>query len=241
MQPYGILLIIPLLVLLTSYHMFGAKRLNWRKAAWLVVPFGIHSALVLYQYVALNSDPVWASFTAQNITLSPSVTYYLLGYLPFLIPIAFGFRLFMLDKADDRWWMPIIWVALVAMLLYAPFPTQRRYLLGVQTPLAVMAAYGWVRGILPRFKMRRRPLVSIVYFAVAAIALIGIIAVNVIALTDPEKSATAFYQPDEVAGFDWLKQNAAPDDLLLTTFDPSGAGSGGKIVAATGMRVFIGH
>ncbi len=153
-QPYAILLLIPLLVLLTSYHVFSAKRLAFKAALWLAIPFGVHAGLVLYQYFALNSDPVWASFTAQNITLSPSVTYYVLGYLPFLIPIAFGFRRFMSEAADDRWWMPILWVALVAMLLYAPFPTQRRYLLGVQTPLAVMAAFGWSRGILPRFKVK---------------------------------------------------------------------------------------
>ncbi len=240
-QPYAILLMIPLLVLLTSYHVFSAKRLIIRQALWLAIPFGIHAGLVLYQYVALNSNPVWASFTAQNITLSPSVTYYVLGYLPFLIPMAFGLKRFMLESADDRWWMPIIWVALVAMLLYAPFPTQRRYLLGVQTPLAVMAAFGWSRTILPRFHVRRRPLVTIVYFTVASVALIALIAVNVVSLSRPDKSLNAFYQPDDVKGFSWLRTNAKPSDLVVTTFDASGKGSGGRVVAATGLRVFIGH
>ncbi|MBA3872086.1 MAG: hypothetical protein H0X30_23315, partial [Anaerolineae bacterium] len=176
-----------------------------------------------------------------NTTLSPEVTYYVLGYLPFLIPIGFGAKRFMGETADDRWWMPILWVALVAMLLYAPFSTQRRYLLGVQTPLAVMAAFGWSRAILPRFKIKRRPLVTIIYFAVAAIALVAIIAANVVGLSKPEKSLSAFYQPDEVQGFAWLRANAAINDLVVTTFDPSGKGSGGRVVAETGLRVFIGH
>jgi hypothetical protein len=240
-QPYAILLLIPLLVLLTSYYVFSAKKLTFREALWLIIPFGLHAGLVLYQYLALNSDPVWASFTAQNITLSPSVTYYVLGYLPFLIPIAFGANRFMGETADDRWWMPILWVALVVVLLYAPFPTQRRYLLGVQTPLAVLAAFGWSRTILPRFKMKQRPLVTIIYFVVASIALIAMVAVNVIALSKPEKSLTAFYQPDEVQGFAWLREHAQSNDLVLTTFDQNGKGSGGRVVAATGLRVFIGH
>ncbi len=240
-QPYVILLMIPLLVLLTSYYVFSAKRLTFKTALWLMIPFGIHAGLVLYQYVVLNSDPVWASFTAQNITLSPSVTYYLLGYLPFLIPIALGLNRFMGDVADDRWWMPILWVALVAMLLYAPFPTQRRYLLGVQTPLAGMAAFGWSRVILPRFKVRRRPLISIVYFVVASVALLAVIAANVVSLSNPQKSLSAFYQPDEVQGFAWLRNHTVANDLVVTTFDQSGKGSGGKVVAATGLRVLLGH
>ncbi len=240
-QPYAILLMIPLLVLLASYYVFSAKKLTFREALWLVIPFGVHVGLVLYQYFALNSDPVWASFTAQNITLSPPVIYYLLGYLPFLIPIVFGAKHFIAEAHDDRWWMPIFWVVLVALLLYAPFPTQRRYLLGVQTPLAVMAAFGWSRTILPRFKIKRRPLVTIIYFTVASIALIALIAVNTISLSNPEKSLTAFYQPDEVQGFAWLREHATTNDLVLTTFDQNGKGSGGRVVAATGLRVFIGH
>jgi hypothetical protein len=240
-QPYSILLLLPLLFVLTAYHVFSAKRLLFRRALLLLIPFGAHSALVLYQYFALNSDPVWVSFAAQNQTLSPDVIYYLLGYLPFIIPMALGLRVFLLDKADDRWWLPIIWVALVAMLLYAPFPTQRRYLLGVQTPLAVMAAYGWSRAILARFRLQRRPLVSILYLSVAAVALVGMIAANGFALTNPSKNTSVFYQPDELKGFEWLRQQNRPDDLVLATFDQDGKGNGGHIVAATGQRVFIGH
>lgn len=239
-QPYAILLLIPLLALLTAYYVFSAKRVTFRQTLLLVIPFGVHAGLVLYQYVVLNSDPVWASFTAQNITLSPPMIYYVFGYLPFLIPIALGAKRFRAE-VDERWWLPMLWVALVALLLYAPFPTQRRYLLGVQTPLAVLAAFGWSRVILARFKVKRRPLVTIVYFTVASIALIAIIAVNAISLSKPEKSLTAFYQPDEVQGFAWLREHGKTSDLVLTTFEQNGKGSGNRVVAATGLRVFIGH
>lgn len=240
-QPYSVLLLLPLLVVLAAYHVFSAKRLRLKRAFLLVIPFGVYSALVLYQYFVLNSDPVWASFTAQNQTLSPDVIYYLLGYLPFIVPMAVGLRVFLMGNADDRWWLPIIWVALVAMLLYAPFPTQRRYLLGVQTPLAVMAAYGWSRAILPYFRSSRRPLISILYLGLASVALAGMIAANGFALANPEKNTGIFYLQDELQAFEWLRQQDRPDDLVLTTFDLDGKGSGGRVVTATGQRVFIGH
>jgi len=241
-QPYVVLLLVPLLLILTAYHVFSAKRLSWRRALWLLIPLGIHVGLVAYQYLAISSDPVWATFTAQNNTLSPLVTYYLLGYLPFLIPIIPGARVFMLDTADDRWWLPILWVALVAMLLYAPFPTQRRYLLGVQTPLAVLAAYGWSRAILPRLSRPHRPLLTIVYMALASVALVGMVVANIASIASPRDNAEVYYQPDELLGYAWLaRESPNVDDLILTTFDLSGQGSGGRLVAATGRRVFIGH
>ncbi len=240
LQPYSLLLFIPLLTLLAAYHLFSSRLLTWRRGLWLGIPFGLHLALVGYQYLALNSDPIWRSFTEQNITASPLVTYYLLGYLPFIIPILLGARRFMLESADDRWWMPLLWVALVAMLLYAPFPTQRRYLLGVQTPLAVMAAYGWSRAVLPRLSRSWRGLATAVYLLLASIGLLAILLVNIAALANPVSNA-AFYQPGEMQAFAWLRQNATPDDVVLTTFDAAGQGSGGRLVAALGQHVYLGH
>jgi hypothetical protein len=241
-QPYVILLLAPLLVILTAYHVFSAKRFSWQQALWLLIPLGIHALIVAYQYLTISADPVWAKFTDQNQTLSPLVTYYLLGYLPFIIPIVLGARRFMLDTADDRWWLPILWVGLVAVLLYAPFPTQRRYLLGVQTPLAALAAYGWTKGVLPRLMPRRRPLVTILYFALASVALIRIIGENANAMATPLLNERLFYQPDELLGYAWLqRETTGRGDVVLTTFDTTGQGSGGRLVAATGQRVFIGH
>ncbi len=240
-QPYAALLFGPLLVILAGYHVFSTRRLPLRRTPGLIVPLGVYAALVGYQIAALNSHPIWSSFTAQNQTLSPMVTYYLLGYLPFILPMAFGLRVFLLDKPDDRWWLPLVWVALVAVLLYAPFPTQRRYLLGVQTPLAVLAAYGWSRGILPRLAVRLRPLVTIIYLGVASAAIIGMITINAISLSEPYTHTDVFYNPAELQAFAWLNELAEHDELVLTTADESGRGSGGRLVAAVGQRVYLGH
>jgi hypothetical protein len=240
-QPYIVLLLLPLLVTLAAYYVFSAKRLSLRRALWLLIPLGVHAALVLYQYIIINGDPVWANFTQQNQTLSPLVTYYVLGYLPFILPMALGLRVFMVGEADDRWWLPLIWVGFVAMLLYAPFPTQRRYLLGVQTPLAIMAAYGWSRGVLPRLKRSYRPLLTAVYLTLAGVALLGIWFANT-AATTPKQNASLYYSPDELRAFDWLRgDDPTHERVVLTTFSPDGTGSGGRLVAATGQRVFLGH
>jgi hypothetical protein len=164
-----------------------------------------------------------------------------MGYLPFMIPIALGIAAFATSRADDRWWLILLWVMLVAGLLYAPISTQRRYLLGVQTPLAVWAAFGWSRAVLPRLGVRWRPLVTTVYMIFAAIAPILLLLSNINAAVNPLAQNSPFYSPDELAGYAWLQREANNSDLVLTTFDQRGQGSGGRLVAATGQRVFIGH
>jgi hypothetical protein len=163
------------------------------------------------------------------------------GYLPFLLPIFLVMRAFRQNKLDHHWLLPVAWIAIIIVLLYLPIPTQRRYLAGVQTPLAVLAAYGWNYGVLPRVKPQRRPLVTIPYVALASIALLLIISANTIAATQPYKYDAMFYSSDERRGYEWLKSHSNDDDVVLTTFDQQGRGNGGRLVAATGHRVFIGH
>jgi len=50
-----------------------------------------------------------------------------------------------------------------------------------------------------------------------------------------------FYSADELAGYQWIRENTSPDNLILTTFGVTGTGSGGRLVAMTGRRVFLGH
>lgn len=242
-QPYIILLSGGLLGLLTLHHVFIARRLPLPRALWLAIPLGVHAVLVLYQYFAINADPIWRQFSAQNITDSPPLLYYLLGYLPFLLPILSGARRFLREKPDDVWLIPLVWVGLVILLLYIPGTPQRRYLLGVQTPLAALTAYGWTRTVILRAKPRLRPLWTSVYVTFAALPLALMLLTNITALSNPTRTTDVFYTSDEIAAYAWLRQNAAPDQIVLTVLRglPDGRGSGGRLTAVTGQRVYIGH
>jgi hypothetical protein len=61
-------------------------------------------------------------------------------------------------------------------------------------------------------------------------------------MANPSWNKQLYYQPDEMLGYAWLqRETTGRDDVVLTTFDTMGQGSGGRLVAATGQRVFIGH
>lgn len=240
-QPYGILLFASIIIFVTAYHVWIAKNLTWWRAVWLIVPLAVYAGLTLYQYLIISADPVWADFTAQNQTRSPSPIYYLLGYLPFLIPAIPAVVTIQREKALARWLLPVLWIAVVILLLYAPLPTQRRYLLGLQTPLALLAAYGWSQVLLARFEKPRRRLFTLVYLVLVAVAPFGLILINTVSLSEPVTHPAVFVNPAENAGYTWLRQNGALDSISLTTFNEEGRGSGGKFVAETGLPVFIGH
>jgi len=238
-QPFSIVLTMPLFGLLALRDWFDARArmgyYNLRHVTWLIVPFSVHTALTLFQFAATQSDAVWRSFTAQNITLSPPPIYYLLGYAPFLIPIALAFMRRKLRLSRVQWWLPVLWVIIVAVLVYAPLPTQRRYLIGVQTPLAALAALSWVQ-LTRTLSLRRRVMVTSAYIGVTALPLALMIIANI-----ASRSNIMFIDHDTNQAFAWLRRETSSDDVILTTFDDTGNGSGGLVVAQTGHRVFIGH
>jgi hypothetical protein len=252
-QPYVVLLTFPLLgsVLLCKWLMEWHKH---KKLAWhdmtLLIPAALHGGIALWQYGMITAHPVWKNFSDQNITHSPEPIYYLFGYALFLLPIVVGMRrtiskippLHAIERGlggEVRWLLPIFWVLWVVILLYAPTATQRRYLLGVQTPLALLAAAGWAVWLknisLPRWRF-----FTLIYGALGAITPLLLLISNSTAMINT-KNNPVFYTPDEVAGYAWLRENTAPDAVILTTMQRDGTGSGGRLVAMTGRRVFIGH
>jgi hypothetical protein len=238
-QPY----IVPLMAALVGGMALLAlieRRLTVRRALWLALPFGVHGGLSLYQFLAMRSDPIWRSFVEQNQTLSPAPIYYLTGYLPFLLPIALGALRSGRGAFGRRFFIPALWVITVVVLLYLPLPTQRRYLMGVQTPLGMLAARGWICGVLTRLAPRRRPLVTTVYLMFGSIALLLMLVGNIRA-SSPAETPALYLSPDERAALAWLDEHAGRDELVLTTSNGSYPGSGGMLASMAGRRVYVGH
>ncbi len=238
-QPYVVLMTFPIFGIMTLYAVFAKQNITIQQALWLAIPALAHGGIVIFQYAMIASDPIWASFTAQNQTLSPPPYYYVLGYLPILIPIVLGWRqIKTMLKNDDRWLLPIVWIVVVMLLIYAPFPTQRRYLLGIQTPLALLAGLGWYRVVLVRITESWRPFANIPYLSASGLALLMVFGGNIAGLMTPSAESGVFYTPDDLQASAWIQDNLPIESVILTTF---ASGSGGKVVALTGRRVFMGH
>lgn len=189
--------------------------------------------IVLYVFWILNTRSPFVAWQAQNLTLSPPIHYYVMGYGLLLLLAAIGLRYYF-QHARHAAFIPI-WIGVAAIASYLPWSMQRRFLTGFQVTIAILAACG-LSQLTNRFG--RTPLrawwlkVSFVLFA--AISNIYLIAgYTTVALLE----LPAYYHaPDEFAALTWLQTHTPWDQTVLAAYDTSA-----RIFGQIGHRIVAGH
>ncbi len=232
------------LALLTIGMVLGALTV-WRIASRRVIVFSDLAALLvvglfaapwlIYDYWVTAAQPVLAVWNAQNLTPSPPWWDALLsGGVPLLLAVP-GVVVTARRRAP-RDLVPLVWLALAVLALYAPFSLQRRLSLGIWTPLVILAAIGLRDVIWPRVAARWRLLALA---GIACLALPGnllIYAATLGAIQKPDPAQKIFLSRDEAGALDWILDNAPQGALVLT-----GPATGLYIPARTDAHVIYGH
>jgi len=172
----------------------------------------ISAPIVAYSAWVFTTDPVYATWAAQNRILSPHPLHYLAAYGVLLALAAFAVR----DawRGEGAGWLALAWVGVVPLLVYLPFNLQRRLVEGVQVPLSLLAALGVSHFRLQGFRL--------------------LVAGNCVALEG--QPAPIYRDMTEVAALDWLDERVEPDDVVLAAHD-----TGNYLPARVGARAFVGH
>jgi hypothetical protein len=183
--------------------------------------------VVAYSAWAFTTDPVYATWAAQNQILSPHPFHYLAAYGIPLLLAAFAVR--------EAWgrerlgWLALAWVGVVPVLVYLPFNLQRRLVEGVQVPLSLLAAWGAMR----LYRLGRRWLVAGLLAAMLPTALVLLVGSSAWVCTRPWP---IFRDADEIAALDWLDGRFQPNDVILAAHD-----TGAYFPVRVGGRAFLGH
>ncbi|MBX3066436.1 MAG: hypothetical protein KF726_25880 [Anaerolineae bacterium] len=217
------------------------RKVSWKAGLLPLILLGvIHLPILGYQYVILYTWEVWKEFTAQNITLSPTPLFYIFGYAPLLLPALGGLWIALRRRGEmlDRWLLPMAWLILTAILLYAPLATQRRYSFGVQAPLAALAVMWFTEAGIPylRRHWRKRWKLSILVYGAVAVLSTLILYYSVLLKVRDTRDPETYISDDVSAALAWVRSNTEVTDSLL-----SGFRTGGQIAARTGRRVVLGH
>ena len=187
--------------------------------------------LLIYNVGVLSRDPVWSRYTAQNITLSPSPLHYLFGFGLLWLLLIPGIVVSIKEKKPHLLGL-IGWLVCAFALAYSPTLIQRRFLLGVTLPMAILGAQG-LDVLIQRMKVKK-PLAALAVLVLCSLSSIYLIYGNVQLLKG--LPAEAFYPAGMDEAFSWLTDNADPDDFVL------GAETTGQLTAQkTGLRVYLGH
>ncbi len=217
----GVVLIHPFMVLV--FHLPPMVYWLWRArqrrpAAWLrglpargVLTLAL-TALIqwpynLYLLRLFRTDPVFAVWAEQNLVFSPPPGIYLAGYSTLLLLAALGLRHG--SHRPARVSFLVIWAVLVFVLAYAPLVFERRFLLGVQVPLAILAAcglLGWLDGDRAGAPGFARRLALPLVVALAAMSNLTLTAAYTLAAI--RGSDELYWHIDLVGAADWLQAEA---------------------------------
>jgi len=214
-------------------------------AVWALVP----TPLIVYYFSAFAGDPVLANWSAQNISPSPPITFLLLGY-GVLCPLALGGGIRTLRRWDERRTLLVAWVFSALILLYAPFPLQRRMLEGLHVPVCILATIGLFECMVPQVVKSGRVSRFARWRGYTNQGLTNLLLFSVIVATLPSNlclvvgssasvlsyDADLFFQREEVEAIDWMGQNTATTDTILASYTV-----GRYVPARIGHRVFVGH
>lgn len=223
-------------ILCTTLFAFFQDRSKGRS---LLIALGlvalVQVPLLVYNVRVLSLDPVWSRYAAQNVTLSPSPWHYLLGFGFLWLLLIPGIVHSIRERKSEAIGL-IGWLACAFLLAYLPMLIQRRFLLAVTIPFALLAVQGLDDLLDTALKKvaLRRPMVFLVATLLCSLSSIYLIYGNVQVMKQVPDDA--FYPAAMDGAFAWLKENAGTDDFVL------GAESTGQLVAQkTGLRVYFGH
>jgi len=220
---------------------------GWFDRSWLLsglttaVGVALFSApVLLYGYWIYVASPALAAWAAQNVTPAPSILNLALGYgLVGLLAIAGGVMVAR-GRGRDRGELALLaWSLGTLALVYVPFALQRRFLTGLGLPLAMLAALGLSRCLLPRLSegwARRAVALAVGFSALGNLFLLMVLTLGALSRPgQPELFARLYLSQDEVAAMRWLLAHAQ-DEVVLAS-----PRTGMLLPGRAGVRVFVGH
>jgi hypothetical protein len=185
---------------------------------------------ILYQFYMSITDPVLKGWNAQNITASPPLLDFIFSFSPALIAAIWGSVVLLKSTSNPAQRTMVAWLVLGILLLYIPFNLQRRFILGLFIPVAILAVWG-IGGI-NNPKTRRWLWVGLFCFSLPTnllIILAGFYGIQ-------SHSSLIYLTVNEKSALEWVENSTPAHSLILASPE-----MGLFIPADTGRRVVYGH
>jgi len=193
-------------------------------------------ALLAYNLWELQTNPAIMEWARQNQTPSPPLLDTLMG-LGVWLPLAVvgAYRVWKTNRPVSRAVAAalVVWIVLTLVLMYVPYPLQRRFVGGVFMPVGILAGVGthWV--VTSLLSLRRVLVLAVlIAFGFSSNGLILLVT-----FTAPRQADTKMYLTnDEAAALNWLELRVSPDDVVLAD-----TRLGNFVPGWTGARSVYGH
>jgi hypothetical protein len=245
-QPQGLVGILAGLCVYIMILVVRMRRIPAIEAAWTVIAILPALPFAVYYLAAVRQDPAMLVWNSQNITASPPIWAYLIGFgliLLVAIPgIWRGIRHF--ERDGDRFM--VVWLIVNAIILYLPFNLQRRAAIGLIIPVVYFAVRALEDYWFPQLSYNLRRLLMLALFVFVVPSNILVMAIHMSGIANAKNGQDAntrnrqenfiLLDNDHVAAIFWLKDHALPNEIVLAESDVSL-----WIPANTDLRVVYGH
>ncbi len=222
-------------VMLLAVRQFGLGRRRggapwgeWR--AWFVRSFWavlICAPIAIYTFFAFRSDPIMQAYTAQNQILSPHPLHYLAAY-GLVIGFAIAGLAKLLRSGSLRGWLPLAWSLILPILLYIPYPLQRRLAEGYWVVLTTLTMV-YLETAQTRLAAWSKYVLALT-LPTTLILLAGGIQVAL------HPAEPIFRQASEAMAFDFIAKNADSETVVVAAYETSNA-----LPSWAPVFVLIGH
>lgn len=241
-SPFGMILVILILVGEETFRFIAdlpdidIRRID-RRIIWVLlggVPF------IIYDLWITAGHPVLRIWNAQNLTPAPPIWDFVLSFSPLVLLSIIGICQLYRErhnKIGRRGKVTMaLWLALGVGLLFLPIGLQRRFLIGLYIPAAVLGVLG-LSSLVNRLSTNSLRIYRLFGFFL----IILIIPTNLLILLSGRYAVETqdrhvYLWQDERKAFSWLEANTAADALILAAPE-----TGLFIPAYTGRRVIYGH
>jgi hypothetical protein len=211
------------------------RLLNWKSEIgrkWLTYIAMLASALpwLIYDFWLTQDHAQIAAWNAQNITPSPPLIEFILGFgAPLIVAIIGLIKTDFRAKKTDR--LLLVWCVLQGLMIYAPLGLQRRFSHGLYfalVPVALLTLERLVRNT----KTLRLAIIVLVFLSIPSNMIVvgsGLFAVG-------KQDPAVVLSVEEYEAYQWLASNTETNRIIL-----AGPTAGNRIPAFTNLKVIYGH
>ncbi len=229
-MPFGIAVAGVISLAWLGWEWRKTKQLHW---ANFLAAFILGGPALIYQYVAIQSDPLLSAWNAQNLTPSPPVWDLFIALAPAILLAGWGaWQFFRRGDQTESARLLVVWGLVGLIMIYFPFSLQRRFMFGYELPIALLAVSGlqaW-----PRITTKIRKRLSTALLALSVLTNLVVIMLAVFGTLS--QLPLLYLKNDEVAAFTFIRENLPGDAVILCSPE-----TGNFLPAWTGRRVIDGH
>lgn len=240
-HPYDMAIVLAVTGIWFLASAWQEKHWCWPRLLKLAIIWSIALLSLLYFYLLAYYSPGFDGWLKQNITLSPRLLNYIIGYGFIFIFFIFGALASFRSKNKYRLFLAV-WALTSWCLLYAPVPSQRRLGNGLHMPMVILAVWGLIF-VADKLKQTRVLKVIIEQYFIRTIIIFLLIFFT--ATSNLFFIGAEFYNNirggynlslDEKNAMIWLKNNVKDGEVIL-----SQNVDGTIIPALSGRYVYLGH